>query len=52
MVNACVVAYGKTRYKKRQHKIHVISEKFQVFRFPLKNPELNRKWIRFVNRKD
>ena len=51
MVNACVVAYCKTEYKKRQHKINVISEKFPVFRFPLKNPELNRKWIGFVNRR-
>ena len=40
MVNTCVVAYCKTGHKKRQHKIHVISEKFPVFRFPLKNPEL------------
>ena len=38
--------------QKRQHKINVIPEKFPVFRFPLKNPELNRKWITFVNRKD
>ena len=52
MVNTCVVAYCKTGYKKRQHKINVIPEKFPVFCFPLKNPELNRKWIRFVNRKD
>ena len=37
---------------KRQHKIHAIPEKFLVFRFPLKSPELNRKWIRFVNRRD
>ena len=51
MVNTCVVAYT-TGYKKRQHKINVIPEKFPVFRFPLKNPELNRKWIRFVNRID
>ena len=52
MVNTCVVAYCTTGYKKRQHKINVIPEKFPVFRFPLKNPELNRKWIRFVNRID
>ena len=45
MVNTCVVAYCKTGYKKRQHKINVIPEKFLVFRFPLKNPELNRKWM-------
>ena len=47
-------AYFKTGYKKRQHKINVIPEKFlvHVFRFSLKNPELNRKWIRFVNRRD
>ena len=51
-VNTCVVAYCKTGYKKRQQKINVIPEKFPVFRFPLKNPELNRKWIRFVNRRD
>ena len=38
--------------KKCQHKVHVVLEKFPVFRFPLKNPELNRKWIRFVNRRD
>ena len=48
MVNTCVVAFCKTGYQKRQHTIHVIPEKFLVFRFPLKNPELNRKWIRFV----
>ena len=52
MVNTCVVAYCKTGYKKRQHKIHVIPKKFPGFRFPLKNPELNRKWIKFVNRRD
>ena len=52
MVNTCVVVCCKTGYKKRQHKIHVIPEKFPVFRFPLKNQELNRKWIRFVNRRD
>ena len=34
MVNTCVVAYCKTEYKKRQHKINVISERFLVFRFP------------------
>ena len=33
-------------------KINVIPEKFPVFRFPLKNPELNRKRIRFENRRD
>ena len=38
--------------QKRQHKINVIPEKFPEFRFPLENPELNRKWIRFVNRRD
>ena len=38
--------------QKLQHKIHVIPEKFPVFRFLLKNPELNRKWIKFVNRRD
>ena len=48
-LNTCVVTYCKTGYKKRQHEIHVIPEKFPVFRFPLKNPELNREWIRFVN---
>ena len=52
MVNTCVVACCKTEYKKRQHKINVIPEKFPVFRFPLENPALNRKWIRFVNRRD
>ena len=52
MVNICVVAYCKTGYKEREHKIHVIPEKFPVFRFPLKNPELNKKWIRFVTRGD
>ena len=52
MINTCVVAHCKTGYKKQQHKIHVISEKFPVFRFSLKNPELNRKYIRFVNRRD
>ena len=52
MVNTCVVAYCKTGYKKRHHKINVIPEKFPIFRIPLKNPELNRKWIKFVNRSD
>ena len=52
MVNTCVVVYCKTGYKKRQHETNVISEKFPVSRFPLKNPGLNRKWIRFVNRSD
>ena len=52
MANACVVAYCKMGYNKRQHKINVIPEKFPVFRFPLKNPESNRKWITFVNRRD
>ena len=52
MVNTCVVAYCKTGYKKCQHKINVVPEKFPVFRFPLKNPELSKKWIRFVNRID
>ena len=51
MVNTCVVAYCKTGYKKRQHIIHVLWEKFPVFCFLLKNPELNRKWVRFVNRR-
>ena len=51
MVNTCVDAYCKRRYKKRQHKIHYIPEKFPEFRFPLKNPELNRKWIRLANRR-
>ena len=51
-VNTYAVAYCKTGYKNRQHKIHVILEKFPVFRFSLKNPELNRKWIRFKNRRD
>ena len=52
MIITCVVVYYKTGYKKRQHKINVIPENFPVFRFPLKNPELNKKWIRFVNRRD
>ena len=52
LVNTCVGAYCKTGCKKRQHQIHAIPEKFPVFRFPLKNSELNRKWIRFVNRRD
>ena len=52
MVNTCVAAYCKTGYKKRQHKINVIPEKSPVFCFLLKNPELNRKCIRFVNRRD
>ena len=52
MVNTCVVAFCKTGYKKRQHKINVVPEKFPVFRFLLKNSELNRQWIRFVNRRD
>ena len=52
MANLCAVAYCKMGYKKHQHKIDVIPEKFPVFCFPLKNPELNRKWIRFVNRRD
>ena len=52
MVNTCVGAYCKTGYKKRQHKINVIPEKFPVFCFPLKNPELNRKWIWLVNGRD
>ena len=52
MVNTCVIAYCKTGYKKRQHIIHAISEKFPAFCFPLKNQELNRKWIRLVNRRD
>ena len=54
IVNTWVVAYCKTEYKKRQHKIHVVPEKFPVFRFPLKNPALhvNRKRIGFVNRRD
>ena len=52
IVNACVVAYCKTGYKKRQQKVHVILEKFPEFCFLLKNPELNRRWIRFVNRRD
>ena len=43
---------AKRDTKKRQHKIHVIPEKFPLLRFPLKNPELNRKWIGFVNRRD
>ena len=51
MVNTCDGAYCKTGYKNSQHKINVIPEKFPVFCFPLKNPELNRKWIRFVNRR-
>ena len=51
MANTCVVACCKTEYKKRQHKIHIIPEKSPVFRFALKNPELNRKWIRFVKRR-
>ena len=46
-----VVAYYKMGYKKRPHKIAVL-EKFPVFGFLLKIPELNTKWIRFVNRRD
>ena len=38
--------------QKGQHKTHVIPEKFPVFRFPLKNLELNRKWIEFVSRRE
>ena len=34
MVNTFVAVYCKTRYKKRQHKIHAIPEKFSVFLFP------------------
>ena len=52
IVNTCVVAYCETEYKKRQYKTDVIPEKFPVSRFPLKNPDLNRKWIRFVNSRD
>ena len=52
MVHTCVVAYCNMGYKKRQYKIHIIPEKFPVFGFPLKNPELNRKCIRLVNRRD
>ena len=52
MVNTYVFAYCETGYKKRQHKINDVPEKFAVFRFPLKNPKVNRKWIRFVNRRD
>ena len=37
--------YCKTGYKKRQHKVDFIPEKFLVFGFPLKNEELNKKWI-------
>ena len=52
MINTCALAYCKTGYNKRQHKICVIPEKFPISRFPLKNPELNGKWIRFVNKRD
>ena len=52
MVKTCVIVNCRTGYKKRQHKVSYIPEKFPVFCFPLKNQELNKKWITFVNRKD
>ena len=51
MVNTRVSVDCKTGYKKRQHKVDFIPEKFVVFGFPLKNQELNNKWIAFVNYK-
>ena len=51
-MNTCVIAYFKTGYTKRQNKIDFVAEIFPVFRFPAKNADLNKKWIKFVNRKD
>jgi len=52
MVNTCAVVHCKTGYTKRQNKVDVVSEKQPLFSFPVKKTELNKQWIKFVNRKD
>ena len=46
MVNKCAAPSCRSGYAKNETK-HITK-----FHFPLKNFELNRLWIRFVNRKD
>jgi len=52
MVNICVITNCKNGYTKRKNKVEFIPEIFPVFGFPVNKAELNKKWIRFVNRKD
>ena len=52
MLNTCVISNCKAGYKKSQHKVDYITEKLLGFDFPLKDQELNKKWITFINRKD
>ena len=46
MVNKCAAPSCRSGYAKNERK-HI-----KKINFPLKNSELNRLWIRFVNRKD
>ena len=50
MVNTCVIAHCKTGYTKRRNKIDFVPERFPIFSFPTKKTDLNKKWIKFVNR--
>ena len=45
MVNKCAAPKCQTGYTSSTRKL-------SSFHFPLKNEELNKKWIRFVNRSD
>ena len=47
MVSICDIVSCNKGYKKCQHKINFISEKFLVFGLLLKNAELNKNWITF-----
>lgn len=53
MVNTCYVPLCNTGYKKRLKKGACAStEKIPIFSFPLKKPDVLKKWIRFLNRND
>ena len=53
MVNTCFVPFCKTGYKKRlKNEEFDPGEKNPIFSFPSKNPDLLKKWIRFLNRND
>ena len=52
MVNTCVVVNCNSGYTRRENQVDFVPEKVSVFHFPVKKSELNKKWIRFVNRKN
>ena len=52
MVRTCSVVSCSTGYKKQENNIKAIPEVYPVFLLPEKKPDLYKKWLRFLNRKD